>query len=312
MITTTNDVKEFFESSESPIYIYGAGNPGYWVGKYLHLCGMNYEGYFDKGARDVNCLMYGKTIYNPSEIPLVSAGENELRIIVAVKNVDEVLGQIHWYHNNRRIHCLIPMYEDYISKERIYDINKLLSFFRSKLLVGDVPTILSNSCNAGFIYRALGVKRCSPTINNIIWPNDFLKLCKNPEKYLSKDIAFSHWTLHGGKKIPVGKIDDIEVYFVHDSSEKTAIERWNTYRKRVDLNNLIYLFSEDMGNVPINIIKEFCRLDTKHLFILQKNMYCGQEYKGCVYMNHVNFHIRDSAWENWFDLVGWINGDIEI
>ena len=41
-------------------------------------------------------------------------------------------------------------------------------------------------------------------------------------------------------------------------------------------------------------------------------MYCGQEYKGCVYMNHVNFHIRDSAWENWFDLVGWINGDIEI
>lgn len=50
MITTINNVTEFIERERGLIFIYGAGNLGYWVGKYMHLCGIKFKGYLDKGA----------------------------------------------------------------------------------------------------------------------------------------------------------------------------------------------------------------------------------------------------------------------
>lgn len=158
----------------------------------------------------------------------------------------------------------------------------------------------------------LGIKRISPTINNVIWPKDFLKLCKEPYKYLYQDISFSHWAICSGKRIPVGRIKDIEVYFIHDNNADEAINRWNLFRKRINWKRLIYVFSEDTATISYPIAKEFCALNEKHMLILQKNMYCSLELKGSVYMNHDHFRIRNSAIENWFDLLGWINDEFEI
>lgn len=310
MIRTTNDVTEFIEMEQGPILIYGAGNPGYWVGKYMHQCNIAFEGYIDKGAKG-ECESYDKPIYHP--VILKSFHDpKQLRIILAVGNPDEALGDLHWYAGKRDIVCLVPIYEDYITKERIYDINKLLSYFRSKLITTEIPTILSNSCNAGFIYRMLGVKRISPTINNVIWPKDFLKLCEEPYKYLTKDIIFSHWTIYAGKRIPVGRIEDIEVYFVHDKNVEEAMNRWNSFRKRINWDCLIYIFSEDIATIKYSLAKAFCALNEKHMLIFSKNMYCSWELKGSVYMHHDHFHIRNSAIENYFDLLGWINNEFEI
>lgn len=310
MIRTTNDVTEFIEMEQGPILIYGAGNPGYWVGKYMHLCNITFEGYIDKGAKE-ECESYGKPIYHP--VILKSFHDpKQLRIILAVGNPGGALADLHWYAGKRNIVCLVPIYEDYITKERIYDINKLLSYFRSKLITTEIPTILSNSCNAGFIYRMLGVQRISPTINNIIWPKDFLKLCEEPYKYLTKDIIFSHWTIYAGKTIPVGRIEDIEVYFVHDKNAEEAINRWNLFRKRINWDCLIFIFSEDTATITYSLAKAFCALNEKHMLIFQKNMYCSMELRGSIYMQHGHFHIRNSAIENYFDLLGWINDEYEI
>lgn len=75
--------------------------------------------------------------------------------------------------------------------------------------------------------------------------------------------------------IPVGRIEDIEVYFVHDKNADEAINRWNLFRKRINWDCLIYIFSEDTATITYSLAKAFCALNERHMLIFQKNMYCS-------------------------------------
>lgn len=307
MVIITNDVDKFLQE-DGELFIYGGGNPGYWTGYYMMKCGMEFSGYIDRSVVAVDdTILLEKKVYSLSQ---VLGSKKKIRMIIAVGNPEEVLGELQW-HNELDLLCLVPCYEDYITKRRVYDINKFLSYFRSRLIKVDIPTILSNSCNAGFIYRMLGVKRISPTINNVICPEDFLKICKEPYKYLSKDITLGHWALYNGERHPVGKIEDVSVHFVHDTVSEDALKRWNSFRQRINWDNFHFIMSEDISLVPYMTAREFCQLQERHLLILQKNNY-KFNFSGSIYMNHNHFHIRNSAIENYFDLLGWINREYEI
>ena len=56
MIEVTNNARSFFGESDTPIYIYGAGNPGQWVSEYMERCHMEYEGFIDKAAGAEDCI----------------------------------------------------------------------------------------------------------------------------------------------------------------------------------------------------------------------------------------------------------------
>ena len=60
MITTTNNVKKFFENETGKIIIYGAGKNGHWVGYYMNKCNIPFECYIDKNA--VSCTVGGGII----------------------------------------------------------------------------------------------------------------------------------------------------------------------------------------------------------------------------------------------------------
>lgn len=310
MIKTTNDVRSFLEEENGPIYIYGVGNAGYWIGKYMWRTDNAYDGYIDKAATTEDCMNYGKRIY-PLET-LNDRPEDKMRIMISVPCVDEVLEDLCRYAHDKEIVCLVPLYEEYFSKQKCYDINTLLNYFRNKLMGENVPTIISNSCTAGFIYRFLGAQRKSPTINVVIHPTDFLKICKAPEVYLSQDIIFDHWTVFWGERIPVGRTGDVEVLFVHDRNAAEAINRWNRCRQRIDWDNMIYIFAEDSFTIPYEVAREFCSLDRKHLLLLNKNMYMNPEMKGMLFCKHDHFHDRESAIENRLDILGWLQGEFEI
>ncbi len=147
----------------------------------------------------------------------------------------------------------------------------------------------------------------SPTINSYIDPNDFMRICRDPEKYFSTDIVFSHNSLQSGKPVIVGKVLDAFIYFTHDKDVSKTIRRWNTLRKMVDFDNIAFVMEQERGREPLTyeIAKEFCELEEKHLLIMRDRMYSG--LKGEMMALYGNFHERGIVVEEWFDLVGWVN-----
>ena len=50
-----------------------------------------------------------------------------------------------------------------------------------------------------------------------------------------------------GEKYPIGKLDDIFVYFMHYNTCKEARDSWNRRKKRVNLNKILILCTDRDG-----------------------------------------------------------------
>lgn len=111
-------------------------------------------------------------------------------------------------------------------------------------------TIISNNCLAGFIYQDLGLQYKSPTIGLQFTQSDFIKFCRNFPKYTSlnleecEDDLLSKFKKLGGCKIdfPVGKIDDIPIFFQHYINYKEAKDKWEKRLKRINNKCLFFIF----------------------------------------------------------------------
>lgn len=73
-------------------------------------------------------------------------------------------------------------------------------------------TIICNNCLAGVFYNDLGLKFRSPTINLFMYPSDFVKFCLNLKYYINVELTE---VLQEKYNYPVGKLEDIEIYFMH-------------------------------------------------------------------------------------------------
>ena len=96
----------------------------------------------------------------------------------------------------------------------------------------------------------------TPTIALQIMPEEFLKFCQNLKHYLSLDITeyedFSEKHKEQTLRMfgcmvdfPCGLCGDIVIYFQHEDSFQTAVEKWNRRKVRVHYDNLVYLFVLD-------------------------------------------------------------------
>lgn len=311
MISVTNNSKIFFEEESSVIYIYGAGDYGKWVAKFMQRCNMDFEGFIDKHKqKEDDCYVLGKKVIHPSDLKIL--GQTRLRIILASLAANEMLMELIGNIENKDILCMFPIYNDLATGKRRYDINKFLSYFRAKLITVEVPTIFSDRCTAGFIYRALGQTMISPTINTAIYPKDFLKICRNPRDYFSEDMVFGYSTIALNRAMTVGKVKDVEVLFAHTDNGIQAIRRWNKMRKWINWDCLVFIMSDDISMVSCQMAEEFCSIKHRHLLLMENTLYAGKNLEGCMFVNHRHFHDRDRVIESWFDLVGWINGESEV
>ncbi len=324
MIQLTNDTKSFFEKDpDIPIYIYGAGKNGYWLSYYMNRCNISFQGFIDKTVETTDCYAYGKRVIHPSRIAQYE--KCAIKIAISIYEYGGAIGELMPYGNSNDVLCLIPIYKNFMSNSQIFDINKFLGYFRNKLLnvAGRrYPSIISNTCAGGLIYRNMDILLpASPTINTHILMDDFIKLCREPQKYFETDIVFDHWgylSLFPKNRYPVGRVKDIFVYFIHFDSIEKAVRTWNILRKKVDYSNMIYIFSDAGLPIPYQTAKEFCDMKEKHLLIIQNGVYTGlngmlRVGKSAINPNADNpLHIRGGATENWFDVLGWMNGDFEV
>lgn len=102
-------------------------------------------------------------------------------------------------------------------------------------------SILSNSCIGGILYRTLGMKTLSPTINAACH-EDYIEFFKHYRKYLNMDMVVQNsrkdvFDLRTFR--PQGVLDNkVTWYFPHNGTGKEGVESWNVKRKQVNYENI--------------------------------------------------------------------------
>ena len=148
---------------------------------------------------------------------------------------------------------------------------KRLSGWRNRRLRNKKFTIISNNCWAGYVYRLFNLPYQTPTIGLFIMPDDYLKFVNNLEYYLLKcklSFVSSDECKHkdelrnhdGFGTYPIGKLDDVEIFFVHYKDKKEAREKWTRRAERINWDNLIIKFNDQNG-CTAQQIKEFNKID---------------------------------------------------
>ena len=153
-----------------------------------------------------------------------------------------------------------------------FNIKRIVQIFFNQLKLKNKSfTIISNNCWAGFIYQKYGLRYNTPTIGCFFIGSDYVKFCKNLKYYLNKELTFitfessKNYELIKGSPnhYPIGLLDDIEIYFMHYSSEKEALEKWRRRTKRINYDNILYKMSEREGYTKEDVI-EFLNLPYKY------------------------------------------------
>ena len=105
-------------------------------------------------------------------------------------------------------------------------------------------SLISSNCNGALILHDLGVRFNSPFVNLWIKPRDFITLLKDFDRYMSMDLVEAK---EDGITYPIGKLDDVTIYFQHYDSFEEAKAKWDERKKRIDKTNLFVLFTDRDG-----------------------------------------------------------------
>jgi len=143
---------------------------------------------------------------------------------------------------------------------RIELIRKMEIFIKGKInrfkIKQDDFTIISNNCWGTFIYKKFGLNYQSPFINLLIFAPDYIELLERFSPDILNKISFIKHedSKHKDELIklniykndyPIGILDNkYELHFLHYHSEEDAKDKWLRRVKRMNLNKLIFKFSD--------------------------------------------------------------------
>ena len=103
-------------------------------------------------------------------------------------------------------------------------------------------SIISQNCIGGVVYHDLHSEFLSPTINLFFKEPDFVKFVLNLHHYLNCDLIMS-W----GDEYPIGKIEDLTVFFMHYDNCKEAKLAWERRKVRINWEKIIVLSTDHEG-----------------------------------------------------------------
>ena len=145
--------------------------------------------------------------------------------------------------------------------------------YRNSKLINKDFSIISNNCWGGSIYQKLNLPYTSPTIGLYFYADDYIKFLSNLDYYLSltpiiiqkKDSKYKEELdkLKVYRYFPIGKLDDIEIIFVHYRNDEDAIAKWEKRKQRLNIDNLIVKFN-DQNNFQEKHLVEFEQLPYRY------------------------------------------------
>ena len=196
--------------------------------------------------------------------------------------------------------------------------NPYLGEFRRKIgKVNSDFTIISNNCWAGSVYRYYNLPYLTPTAGLYFYADDYIRFLSDLEYYLAlppERIPISESKYEtimikkGQTSVPIGKIDDVEIMFLHYPTFEEAKDKWMRRAARVNWDNLIVKDAEMNGCTSDNII-EFDKLpfDKKFIFTTRdygiKSQVLFKDYLG-------EAQVKDDTtrFNKYIDLKNLING----
>lgn len=112
--------------------------------------------------------------------------------------------------------------------------------------------IISNNCLGALPYQLLKLKYNTPTVGLFFYPSCFIKFISNLDHYLGRTLHFKQESFYQegnrnrliNNSYPLGKLDDIEIHFLHYKNEDDAMSKWQRRVARVDMDNLFFLMTE--------------------------------------------------------------------
>lgn len=175
---------------------------------------------------------------------------------------------------------------------------KKLSKFRQKKINKKQFTIISNNCWGGEVYESYNLIKQSPTIGLFFMATDYIKFISNIHYYLNQKLFFIN-PMHskyfekvknnkGYGSYPVARLGDIEIFFMHYSSEGQARAKWDRRIKRINWDHILYKFNDQNGCTEADI-KNFVSLPLKNkiCFTVNDNL---SKYSDVVKIKAPNSH----------------------
>ena len=121
---------------------------------------------------------------------------------------------------------------------------KIFKYVQRTKLKNHNFTIICDSCVGGVIYSELNEVFFTPTINLSMNAKSFILFLRNMEFYLSQEIIEVE---DSGRNFPVGRLFDINLYFVHSHSFHEAKQLWDKRKMRISYSNLYVVMTENDG-----------------------------------------------------------------
>lgn len=127
-------------------------------------------------------------------------------------------------------------------------IKAILAPIRRIGLINRDFSIISNNCWGGFQYDKFHLPYKTPTVGLFIPPKDYLKFLHELNYYLSQDliqVSFANskhkdmilrkvekgW-LNNPDDLIIGRLDDVEIFFLHYDTFHDAEKKWNIRKKK--------------------------------------------------------------------------------
>ena len=180
-------------------------------------------------------------------------------------------------------------------------MNPYLGSIRKKRLTNTDFSIISNNCWGGVCYEYFNLKKNSPTVGAYFFADDYIKFIFNLRYYLSQEIEIiscnqskhcEELKKRGENNIPVGRIDDIEIVFLHYKDPIVAKDKWERRRKNINWNNIILKFSY-MNGCTDEHIHQFEKIKNVKKFALVPHKF--PEYDDCYV---ASYSVRDGMISN--------------
>ena len=177
---------------------------------------------------------------------------------------------------------MIKEFHDKVLHKIVEKTNPYLGGIRRKIWSIDTDfTIISNNCWAGSVYRYFHLPYLTPTAGLYFYANDYIRFLSNIKYYLSlvpENIPLSESThkqlmiKKGQGDVPIGRIDDVEIIFLHYPTFEEAKDKWMRRAARVNWENLIVKNAEMNGCTRQNVIA-FDKLPYNKKFIFTTQDY---------------------------------------
>ena len=203
-------------------------------------------------------------------------------------------------------------------KERMKKIYfKTVGTIKAKKFKSTDFSIISNNCFAGIIYRNHRLPYLTPTAGLFIMPKDYIKFINNIKYYLNiepveiniNDSIYKNYLESIQYDGAIGKIDDIEIMFLHYKEFREAKRKWINRAKRINYNKIIYKFN-DQNNCTYEDLLNFQKFEAKNKICFTAKKYEGIDsivFKEFEKDGYVQNDTKESIFKKYFDIYNYIN-----